>query len=76
MATTPGTNYDVVIVGSGFGGSSSASRLGVRNGLGLPPLSRVFTVRHSPCPDWARPARRNWVLSPLCCGHPVVANAG
>jgi choline dehydrogenase-like flavoprotein len=27
MATTPGMNYDVVIVGSGFGGSISASRL-------------------------------------------------
>jgi hypothetical protein len=27
MATTPGTNYDVVIVGSGFGGSISTSRL-------------------------------------------------
>ena len=24
---TPGTNYDVVIVGSGFGGSISTSRL-------------------------------------------------
>jgi choline dehydrogenase-like flavoprotein len=27
MATTPGTSYDVVISGSGFGGSISASRL-------------------------------------------------
>ena len=27
MAGTPGMNYDVVIIGSGFGGSISANRL-------------------------------------------------